>query len=120
MAATDSDIVIRVFRFEPEKSTAGWFQDFIIESAEPLSVMALLAAVHEIEPAFACRTSTCFKGKCGSCLVRVNGRDVLGCMTLVRPGESVVVEPHSGFRLVRDVVVDFSQPISAGREPEIK
>jgi succinate dehydrogenase/fumarate reductase-like Fe-S protein len=77
--------------------------------------MALLAKVHEIEPGFACRTSTCFKGKCGSCLVRVNGQDVLGCVTLVHPGETVVVEPHSKFKQIRDVVVDFAEP-SARKE----
>ncbi|KYZ78024.1 ferredoxin [Anaerosporomusa subterranea] len=115
MAAVASSIFVKVFRFEPDKA-AGWFQDYVVESAEPLSVMALLAKIHEVEPAFACRTSTCFKGKCGSCLVRVNGQDVLGCVTLVKPGEAVVVEPHSKFKLIRDVVVDFSQTISARKE----
>jgi succinate dehydrogenase/fumarate reductase-like Fe-S protein len=106
--------VIKVLRFDPNKDAAGWFQEFVIESAEPVSVMALLAKVHEIEPGFACRTSTCFKGKCGSCLVRVNGQDVLGCVTLVKPGEAVVVEPCSRFPAIRDVVVDFSQPLVKG------
>jgi succinate dehydrogenase/fumarate reductase-like Fe-S protein len=72
--------------------------------------MSLLAQVREEAPDFACRTSTCFKGKCGSCLMRVNGEDVYGCVTLIRPGETVVIEPHSKFAVIRDVVVDFSQP----------
>ena len=116
MVEAPSTISIKVFRFNPDKDTTGWFEDFAVESTEPLSVMALLAKVHETEPDFACRTSTCFKGKCGSCLVRVNGQDVLGCVTLVKPGETVVVEPHSKFKLIRDVVVDFSQPV--GKESD--
>lgn len=117
MSESVSSISVKVFRFEPGKDAAGWFQEFVVESADPLSVMALLAKVHEIEPAFACRTSTCFKGKCGSCLVRVNGQDVLGCVTLVKPGEAVVVEPCSKFAVIRDTAVDFSQPLT-GKESD--
>jgi succinate dehydrogenase/fumarate reductase-like Fe-S protein len=118
LAAVASSIFVKIFRFEPDKDAAGWFQDYVVESAEPLSVMALLAKIHEVEPAFACRTSTCFKGKCGSCLVRVNGQDVLGCVTLVKPGEAIVVEPHSKFAVIRDIVVDFSQPLVKGVDCE--
>ena len=111
MIDTISSIFIKVFRFQPDKEAEGHYQDFEVTSMEPLSIMVLLAKVHDIDPTFACRTSTCFKGKCGSCLVRVNGLDILGCTTLVRPGDSIVVEPHSKFKVIRDVVVDFSQPL---------
>ena len=110
-----SEITIQAFRFDPEQQHECWFQVFKVATIEPLSVMALLAKVHELDDSFACRTSTCFKGQCGSCLIRVNGHDVLGCLTLVRPGEEVVVEPHSKYRVIRDVVVDFSQPVEEGR-----
>lgn len=103
-------IAVRVSRFNPLRDTQAYFEDFTIESTEPLSVMALLAKVHEADPTFVCRTSTCFKGKCGSCLVRINGEDAFGCTTLVGPGEAVTVEPHSKFKVIRDVVVDFAQP----------
>lgn len=105
-------IKVAVWRFDPETGEKGRFQDFELATAEPLSVMALLAKIHEEDASFACRTSTCFKGMCGSCLIRCNGKDVFGCTTLVNPGESVVIEPHSRFRAIRDVVVDFTSPIS--------
>lgn len=109
-------IKVKVFRFEPGKEPTGRFQDFLVESSEPLSVMALLAKVHESDLSFACRTSMCFKGKCGSCLVRVNGQDVFGCTALIAPGEAVVIEPHSQYNVIRDVVVDFFQPVGQGKE----
>ena len=112
------NIALKIWRFNPEEEKAGHFQDYVLETAEPLSVMALLAKVHEMDPTFACRVSTCFKGMCGSCMIRCNGRDVFGCTTLVRPGESVVIEPHSRFRLIRDVVVDFSAPLAKAGEAE--
>jgi succinate dehydrogenase/fumarate reductase-like Fe-S protein len=105
-----SVISIQAFRFDPDRQKEGYLQSYEVAVAEPLSAMALLAKIHELDSSFACRTSTCFKGQCGSCLIRVNGQDVLGCVTLVRPGESVILEPHSGYRVIRDVVVDFSQP----------
>jgi succinate dehydrogenase / fumarate reductase iron-sulfur subunit len=103
-------ITLNVWRFNPDAETTGHFQEYEVETEEPLSVMALLAKIHEMDATFACRTSTCFKGMCGSCLIRCNGRDVPGCTTLVSPGEAVVLEPHSRFRLIRDVAVDFTQP----------
>lgn len=103
-------VFLEVFRFTPEEGEDGKFQRFEVECAQPLSVMALLAEVRLLDPTFACRSSLCYKGKCGSCLVRVNGQDVFGCVTLVKPGETIRVEPHSKFKLLRDVVVDFSAP----------
>ena len=109
-------IKLQVWRFAPETDSAGRFQTYEVATAEPLSVMALLARIHEQDPSFACRTSTCFKGMCGSCLIRCNGRDVYGCKTLLAPGETGVIEPCSGFRSIRDVVVDFSQPVTVVEE----
>ena len=93
MIKTTLVISIQAVRFDPDRSKESRIQSYEVETTEPLSVMALLAKIHEIDDSFACRTSTCFKGQCGSCFVRVNGQDVLGCVTLVRPGESVVLEP---------------------------
>ena len=109
MRDTASMISIQAFRYDPDSQQERYFQSYEVETVEPLSVMALLAKIHEMDATFACRTSTCFKGQCGSCLVRVNGQDVLGCITLVKPGESVLLEPHSKYRVIRDVAVDFSQ-----------
>ncbi|EAX47722.1 ferredoxin [Thermosinus carboxydivorans Nor1] len=116
MTTCSGKILVKAFRFNPATDAAGRLEEYTVESSEPLSVMALLAKIHDLDPTFACRTSTCFKGKCGSCLVRVNGQDVLGCTTLVRPGETVVVEPHSRFKLLRDVAVDFTQPLPAEQD----
>jgi succinate dehydrogenase/fumarate reductase-like Fe-S protein len=109
MEETPSTITIQAYRFDPDRQEEGRFQLYKVPAPEPLSVMALLLKIHEMDDSFACRTSSCFKGQCGSCLIRINGKDVLGCVTLVRPGESVVLEPHSKYRVIRDVVVDFTQ-----------
>ena len=109
MSKPEQSIILNVHRSDPATGEAGRYQEYNIASSEPLSVMMLLAMAHEIDPGLACRTSTCFKGKCGSCLVRVNGKDVLGCVTLINPGESITVEPCSKFKVIRDVAVDFER-----------
>lgn len=111
MGQTAEVIHIRAYRFDPVNPGQDGFQSYTVPATEPLSVMALMAEIHAVDAGFACRTSTCFKGQCGSCLVRVNGRDVLGCVTMVQPGETVTLEPCSKYRVVRDLVVDFSQPL---------
>lgn len=104
-------IKARVYRFDPAVNTEGRFQEYTVVTDGQLSAMALMARIHEIDPTFACRTSMCFHGTCGSCWVRVNGKNVKGCLTIFRPGDSVTIEPHSGYRVVRDVVVDFESPV---------
>ena len=110
MEQSSGAIHIKAYRFDPANPDQAGFQSFTVAATEPLSVMALMAEIHALDETFACRTSTCFKGQCGSCLVRVNGRDALGCVTMVQPGETVTLEPHAKYRVVRDLVVDFSQP----------
>jgi succinate dehydrogenase / fumarate reductase, iron-sulfur subunit len=97
-----------VWRYAPESGMPGRMQTFLVTVDTPISVMMLLSMIHELDPSFACRTSLCFHGTCGSCYVNVDGRNTKGCMAMVAPGERVVIKPHSGYRVLRDVVVDFS------------
>lgn len=48
----------------------------------------------------------CRSGVCGSCAVRVNGREQLMCE--YKPGEGDVIEPIRNVRVIRDLVVDSS------------
>jgi succinate dehydrogenase / fumarate reductase iron-sulfur subunit len=109
MVVGGKKVVARVFRFDPALDQEPRFEVHDVEVEGPISVMILMRKIHERDSTFACRTSMCLKGVCGSCLVRVDGRDLLGCSTLVHPGDTVTLEPHSGYQHVRDLVVDFAQ-----------
>lgn len=112
-------ITVRAYRYDPLLDAEPSFETHKIAVAEPTSVMVLMRRLRTRAPARACRMSMCFKGACGSCLVRVNGKNVLGCSTVVHPGETITLEPHLGFELIRDLVVDFSRPqVSAGEATE--
>jgi succinate dehydrogenase / fumarate reductase iron-sulfur subunit len=69
---------------------------------------ALLAVRRLKDPSLTFRHS-CLHGSCGTCGVRVNGREVLACVTrLDGLGDTVVVEPLAGAPVVGDLVVDMS------------
>ncbi len=106
-------ITVRAYRYDPLLDAEPSFETHKITVDEPTSVMVLMRRLREYVPDRACRTSMCFKGACGSCLVRVNGKNVLGCSTIVTPGETITLEPHPGFEHIRDLVVDFSHPRAA-------
>src|SRR3989339_272845 len=48
----------------------------------------------------------CRSGVCGSCAVRVNGREQLMCE--YKPSDGDVIEPIRNARVIRDLVVDTS------------
>ena len=77
---------------------------------------ALLAIRRRKDPGLTVRHS-CLHGSCGTCGMRVNGREVLACVTRLQGlGDPVVVEPLAGARVVGDLVVDM-EPLYRRLEP---
>lgn len=54
---------------------------------------------------------SCHHGSCGTCSVRVDGRELLACLTLLDslPGDAPLVEPLAVFDAVVDVAVDMGR-----------
>jgi succinate dehydrogenase / fumarate reductase iron-sulfur subunit len=99
----------RIFRYDPTTDSKPRYVTYKVEVNAPISAMTLVQRIHDLDPSLACRTPQCYKGVCGSCSLRLNGRNVKACTVLVRPGEEVTLEPHSGYRLIRDLAVDFTR-----------
>ena len=55
-------------------------------------------------------SSGCRSGVCGSCAVRVNGKEVLACT--YKPQSGDIVEPLKNVPLIRDLVVDMEKALS--------
>lgn len=55
-------------------------------------------------------SSGCRSSVCGSCSMRVNGREVLACGYKVQEGDSI--EPLKNVPLIRDLVVDMDKALS--------
>ncbi len=97
---------LRVWRQEP--GSEGQLVNYSVEvPPEGMVVDALFAVQAQIDPTCAFRVS-CRAGICGSCAVRVDGRERLACQTplsLVR--DRVRIEPLRHLPVLRDLVVDL-------------
>ncbi len=61
------------------------------------------------DPSLAIRHS-CLHASCGTCGVRVDGREVLGCVTAVGDlGRDITVEPIANVPVLADLVVDMEE-----------
>ena len=96
------DLVVRVARSAP-----GATSTFSVERFTPMTVLdALLAIQREQDPSLGFRFS-CRVAMCGTCTVRVNGRSVLACQSVVPDDVAEIrLDPAAGFPVVRDLVVD--------------
>ena len=108
----------RVFRFTREDG-ASRFDTFEAEVRPASTVLDALRwiKVHR-DPSLAIRHS-CLHASCGTCGVRVNGREALACVTRVAdvdPGR-VTVEPMANFPVVADLVVDMTSFVARFPSP---
>lgn len=67
---------------------------------------SLVSIRRELDPTLTFRHS-CFHASCGTCGMRVNGREGLACVTPVPEGGEVMVEPLGNIPVVTDLVVDM-------------
>lgn len=96
---------LRVWRQDPD--AAGGLRDYQVEVPPEGMVVDALFALQRIDSTFAFRVS-CRAGICGSCALRVNGRERLACQTplsLVDSGTRI--EPLRHLPVLRDLVVDL-------------
>lgn len=99
-------LTVRVWR--QEQGVGGRLEAYRVRVAERGMVVDALAAVQaEIDSTLAFRVS-CRAGICGSCAVRVDGRERLACQTpLDSLGAGFRVEPLRHLPVLRDLVVDL-------------
>ena len=102
-------VLFRIFRYGPADA-APRYDEFRVPAGPRTTVLdALLAVRRRQDPGLAIRHS-CLHGSCGTCGMRVNGREVLACVTRLEGlGDPVVVEPLAGAPVVGDLVVDMEQ-----------
>ncbi|MFZ5807891.1 MAG: succinate dehydrogenase/fumarate reductase iron-sulfur subunit [Chloroflexota bacterium] len=74
-------------------------------------ILDALEVIHRQDPTLLFRHS-CHHGSCGSCGVRINGKERLACTTqlgdVTKEKNFIVIEPLRNFPLIGDLVVDFS------------
>jgi succinate dehydrogenase / fumarate reductase iron-sulfur subunit len=118
----------RPVRFRVHRRKAGddggRYDSFEVQLDEQRTVLDGLVAIRtEQDPSLTFRHS-CFHASCGTCGMRVNGADVLACVTKVAElGTEVTVEPLANIPLVSDLVVDmgaFYEPFARAGRPLVR
>jgi succinate dehydrogenase / fumarate reductase iron-sulfur subunit len=107
----DQYIIAVVFRFDPDKDAQPYYVEYRVETDQALSVLVLLNRIqNEIDPTLSFRSYCCGLQMCRSCLVRINQKKRLGCLTLAKPGERIVIDPavYPDFH-IKDLVVELKE-----------
>ncbi len=97
----------RVFRYKP-----GWsrprYETYTLDLPEWATVLeALMRIRRDHAPDLTLRHS-CLHGSCGTCGMRINGREALACLVKVRDlPQRITVEPLYNLGVVSDLVVDM-------------
>ncbi|MCL6506355.1 MAG: 2Fe-2S iron-sulfur cluster binding domain-containing protein, partial [Bryobacteraceae bacterium] len=88
--------------------THGGLETFRLAAGENTSVLDLLFAAQREHDRSLVFRSSCRIGVCGSCAVRVNGREALACRTRARDvGPEIALAPLRHLPVVRDLAVDL-------------
>ncbi len=100
-------ITASVFRYDPEKDLKPHHQEYRIDTNTEMSVLVLLDLIQKnIDPTLSFRSYCCGLQMCRSCLMKINGKKSFACITVVRPGEKIVLDPASFPALhVKDLVI---------------
>src|SRR4029077_14475814 len=101
-------ITVQVKRYIPETEETRWDE----WQGQALPTWRILDALHaikwELDGILSFRRS-CAHGVCGSDAMRINGRNMLACITLVRDvGANITVEPILGLKVAKDLIVDMN------------
>ncbi|MCX2726525.1 succinate dehydrogenase iron-sulfur subunit [Thermomicrobium sp. 4228-Ro] len=101
-------VTVRVQRFNPEKDTKPYYQEYTVEVEPTDRVLDALNAIKWYHDGTLTFRRSCAHGVCGSDAMRINGRNRLACKVLIKDlGPKITVEPLLGFRIIRDLVVDM-------------
>ena len=106
----ETTLTLQIRRTSRSKSGQGYWQRFQITIPQNASVLDTLEAAWREDPSLTFRHS-CHHASCGSCGIRIQGRERLSCITPasgVARGGVLRLEPLRNFPIVADLVVDLS------------
>ena len=102
-------VKMKIFRYNPEKDKKPHFETYDLRAEPTDRVLDLLEYIKgNFDGSLTFRRS-CAHGICGSCGMRINGRNRLACKMLVKDigSTKVTIEPMLGLRVIKDLIVDM-------------
>lgn len=98
----------KIKRFDPDKDSSSRWDDFTVEMEPAERVLdGLIKLKESIDGSLTFRRS-CAHGICGSCAMKINGKNRLACQTLVRNmPDTIIIEPLPALPVIKDIVVNM-------------
>ena len=101
-------IRVSIRRENPAAGMAPHDRVYEIRAGRDMTVLEVLQEIYlRLDPTLAFRHYRCGRRLCRSCEVKLDGRIVRGCATLLHPGKAYRLEPAHPEALIRDLVFDF-------------
>jgi succinate dehydrogenase / fumarate reductase, iron-sulfur subunit len=103
-------ITFKIFRYKPGEIDPARFDTFTVDVDKRMTILDALEDIRTAHDPTLLYRHSCHHGSCGTCAMKVNGREILSCVTNVLElgTKQVVVEPLSVLPLIADLVVDMT------------
>jgi succinate dehydrogenase / fumarate reductase iron-sulfur subunit len=89
-------VTLRIFRYDPDRDREPWYQEYRVPVEDDTSVLVLLNRIQvEMDETLSFRSYCCGLQMCGSCVMKMDGKKRYACLTLLKPGQKVTLEPAS-------------------------
>jgi len=100
-------INVKIFRYDPSKDGKPRYQVYKVPLLQNMSVLGVLNYIYEEQDSSLAYYASCRFGRCGGCTLLVNGTARLACLTPA--SEEMTIEPLPGYKVIKDLVVDFER-----------
>ncbi len=99
---------VKVLRYNPDTDDKHYWKDYEFEMDSSLTILDLVNEIHWKHDGTLAYRRSCRSSICGSCAMKVNGRNILACETPMHMfGTKFKIEPLPGFKIIKDLVVDL-------------
>jgi len=98
-------IIAKVSRYDPAIDTTQRYEVYEVPWRDRITVLEVLRYIFENYDPISFRYE-CRMMQCGQCAVQVNGEPILACSTVIENPMEIIIEPLSGFPVIRDLVID--------------
>lgn len=99
----------KIKRFLPEETPSVRWDEFRIKLNRMERIIDGLIKIKETRDGTLTFRKSCAHGVCGSCAMKINGKNRLACQTLVKDMPEVIeIEPLPALPVIKDLVVDMT------------
>lgn len=110
MSEQNRKVTFRILRYKPGFIDPPRFDSFQVDVEPWMTVLDALELIRATQDSTLLYRHSCHHASCGTCGMKVNGREQLGCVVniLAEGKNEVTVEPLGALPLVADLVVDMT------------